>query len=191
MKSYEAIEFNIPSIKGISDKQIELHIGLYKGYVTNLNALYEALGKTDNPKTNIEARRRLNFELAGIKNHECYFGNIIGEPSNLPEGKLKNLITTQFGSFENYIAEIKHIANTTRGVGWVMSVYEKNSDCIHNIWITDHELGGVVLPPIFALDMWEHSYMVDYLPSEKASYIDAYVNAINWKEVSSNFDELS
>jgi superoxide dismutase len=42
-------------------------------------------------------------------------------------------------------------------------------------FVADHELGQLNgLTTILALDMWEHAYMVDYTPAEKAKYIDAF-----------------
>jgi superoxide dismutase len=28
--------------------------------------------------------------------------------------------------------------------------------------------------------MWEHSYMLDYVPSEKKKYVDAFFTNLNW-----------
>jgi Fe-Mn family superoxide dismutase len=38
---------------------------------------------------------------------------------------------------------------------------------------------GIVL----ALDMWEHSYMLDYAPSEKKHYVEAFFKNLNWEVV--------
>jgi superoxide dismutase len=36
---------------------------------------------------------------------------------------------------------------------------------------------------LLAADMWEHAYMVDYLPGEKAQHIDAFFKNLNWEKV--------
>jgi len=33
---------------------------------------------------------------------------------------------------------------------------------------------------ILALDMWEHSYMRDFLPTAKGQYIEAFFKNLNW-----------
>jgi superoxide dismutase len=35
--------------------------------------------------------------------------------------------------------------------------------------------------------MWEHAFMVDYMPSEKKSYIDAFLENVNWDVVEKRF----
>jgi len=54
-----------------------------------------------------------------------------------------------------------------------------------NQWAADHchTLAGG--QPILALDMYEHSYHIDY-GAKAANYVDTYMNAIRW----SNADRL-
>jgi Fe-Mn family superoxide dismutase len=33
------------------------------------------------------------------------------------------------------------------------------------------------------MDVWEHAYLLDYKPSERASYIEAFFANIDWKSV--------
>jgi Fe-Mn family superoxide dismutase len=37
--------------------------------------------------------------------------------------------------------------------------------------------------PILVMDVWEHAYLLDYKPSERASYIEAFFSNIDWKSV--------
>jgi Fe-Mn family superoxide dismutase len=47
--------------------------------------------------------------------------------------------------------------------------------------VGDHEVGQLAgLPVILTLDLWEHAYMVDYVPAEKKNYIDAFFANLNW-----------
>ena len=192
MEQYKVKSFSIPKIKDISEKAIEVHLGLYEGYVNNLNSHYEALKNCDGDPLVLSAlTRRIGFELAGIKNHELYFETLEGGANPLNENSdLSNTIKKEFGSQESFINCIKHKASIMRGIGWVIVVYDINNDQIHMLWVTDHELGNVNLPAIIALDMWEHSYMVDYMPADKGKYIDAYINAINWEKVSEIFSNF-
>jgi Fe-Mn family superoxide dismutase len=43
--------------------------------------------------------------------------------------------------------------------------------------------------PVPALDMYEHSYHIDY-GATAAAYVDAFMAAINWPAVSSAFGAL-
>ena len=43
--------------------------------------------------------------------------------------------------------------------------------------------------PILALDMYEHSYHMDY-GARAAAYVDAFMSAINWPNVARAYGEL-
>ena len=78
----------------------------------------------------------------------------------------------------------------TRGVGWAIVYYDPSVKTLHTVFVTDHELGQLAgLPIILALDIWEHAYMVDYVPAEKKNYMDAFFANLNWSVVEKRFDE--
>lgn len=196
MKEYKAKEFTIPTIEGISEKSIEVHLGLYRGYITNLNAHYKKIKEVcekdqDNTLTVSALTRRITFELAGVRNHEHYFGALEGGASTPNDSSaFSMLVKEQFRSFDSFINCIKHTAAVMRGVGWIMVAYDKTRDALHMYWIVDHELGNVNLPTILAIDMWEHAYMIDHLPADKGNYVTAYLQAVNWKTVEKQFDAV-
>ena len=79
-----------------------------------------------------------------------------------------------------------------RGIGWTILAYDPIGKTPHIYWVNDHELGQLAgLPVILALDMWEHAYMVDYVPAEKKNYIEAFLNNVNWKVSSNRFDAIN
>jgi hypothetical protein len=45
MYTYTAKQFTIPALAGISAKQIEVHLGLYQGYVKHVNLLREQIAE--------------------------------------------------------------------------------------------------------------------------------------------------
>jgi Fe-Mn family superoxide dismutase len=76
----------------------------------------------------------------------------------------------------------------TRGIGWTVLYHDPKGKTVHTAWVGDHELGQLAgLPVILAMDMWEHAFMVDYLPSEKKQYIEAFLKNTNWKVVESRY----
>ncbi len=186
-------KFNIPELKGISKKNIDEHLGLYSGYVKNtnnvLNKINELSADTEKNLYLIgELGRRFSFEYNGIKNHELYFSQLEGGSVALEkESELSKKISEQFGSFENWISKFKTLA-MTRGIGWAMLYHDKETDTLINSWVDEQHLGQLQgLSPIFALDMWEHSYVADYNPSGKKKYIEDYLENVNWKIVSERF----
>lgn len=195
---YEEKSFDLPSLSGISDEQIEMHLGLYSGYVKHVNHILEKVDElSKDPEKNkyeiSELRRRFGFEFNGMRNHEHYFGDISGGAKELPgDSQLATALEHQFGSFENWLKEFKHVAGSVRGSGWTFLMYDKSVGQLLNVWVTEHHLGQFTeLQPIVALDMWEHAYMVDYLPGDKGKYIDAYLESINWEHVADKFKALA
>ena len=53
-----------------------------------------------------------------------------------------------------------------------------------NHWVTLHEMGNIAgFEPVLVMDVWEHAYLLDYKPAERASYIEAFFANIAWKAV--------
>ena len=185
---YEAKQFNIPELVGISQETIDLHLGLYQGYVKHVNLINDKIKAFSNDMENnayaiAEMQRRLGFEFGGMRNHEYYFTQFEGGVESLKDGKLKEMIETQWGSVENWYKEFTNIA-MTRGVGWAMLYIDRNTDQLVHTWVDEQHLGQLAdLDIILALDMWEHSYMRDYLPSAKKDYVTAFFNNLNWDVV--------
>ena len=185
---YEAKTFAIPELTGISQETIDLHLGLYQGYVKHVNLINDKIKAFGaDPENNsyaiAEMQRRLGFEFGGMRNHEYYFTQFEGGPEALRDGKLKEMIEKQWGSFENWHKEFVNIA-MTRGVGWAMLYIDRSTDQLVHTWVDEQHLGQLAdLDIVLALDMWEHSFMRDYLPSAKKDYVTAFFNNLNWDVV--------
>jgi superoxide dismutase, Fe-Mn family len=185
---YPVKKFTIPELAGISQESIDLHLGLYAGYVKHVNVIEERIAAyTNDLGANnyaiAEMRRRFGFEFGGMKNHEAYFEQFEGGATPLPESDLKTMIETQFDSVENFITQFKSIA-MTRGVGWAMLYFDQEQKRLVTTWVDEQHLGQLPgLTIVLALDMWEHSYMRDYLPADKSKYVDAFFENLNWDVV--------
>jgi Fe-Mn family superoxide dismutase len=76
----------------------------------------------------------------------------------------------------------------TRGIGWAILYYDKDHGNLLNTWVGEQHEGHLPnLKPILALDMWEHSYMLDVPPSEKKKYVEAFLENVNFKIVEARF----
>ncbi len=180
---YEAKTFNIPSLDGISSQTIEEHLGLYNGYVKNLNHILDSLKQVVDPYAKREMQRRMGFEFGGMRNHEYYFAQFEEGSKSLPPGKLKELIEEQYDNVDSFVDSFKEIAST-RGVGWVIAYIDKSVNKLVMTWVDEQHLGQLVdVDMVLALDMWEHSYMLDYPPSKKKDYIEAFFRNLNWEVV--------
>src|SRR3989344_6728941 len=104
MKKFEEKKFQIPHLKGISEKSIEEHLKLYAGYVKNANLILEHIEELSQNSEKYayelgELQRRFAFEFGGMRNHEYYFSSFEGGPKDLEEeSELKKAITEEFGN---------------------------------------------------------------------------------------------
>jgi Fe-Mn family superoxide dismutase len=185
---YEAKQFNIPELNGISQETIDLHLGLYQGYVKHVNLINDKIrafgtDMENNAYAIAEMQRRLGFEFGGMRNHEYYFEQFEDGVESLKDGKLKEMIEKQWGTVENWYGGFVNIA-MTRGVGWAMLYIDRSTNQLVQTWVDEQHLGQLAdLDIVLALDMWEHSFMRDYLPSSKKDYVTAFFNNLNWEVV--------
>jgi len=187
---YEAKTFNLGSLDGLSEKQISEHLKLYQGYVKNINKL---MGRIEELKKDsetfayelAEVKRRLGFEFNGMRLHEYYFEQF--EAMEGTDSALRSKIEEQFGSYEAWKAEFEAVAKM-RGVGWALLMEDNRTGTLHNVWVSDHELGHLGGQNILiACDVWEHAFLLDYLPSERGTYIEAFFKNLNWQVVESRY----
>ncbi len=186
MHTYQAKKFNIPELKGISQKQLDVHLKLYEGYIKFTNHLREVLAdlRKDSEKNAYalgEVMRRFGFEFDGMRMHEYYFEQFEKGATPADEkGSLGAALSQKYGSWSEFINHFKNVG-MMRGIGWTILYFDPRGNTPHVAWINDHELGQLAgLPVILAMDMWEHAYMVDYLPAEKSKYVDAFLTNVNW-----------
>jgi Fe-Mn family superoxide dismutase len=123
-----------------------------------------------------------------MRYHEYYFHAFEGGAQALDsESALRAKIEKDFGNFDSWMTRFKAIA-MTRGIGWAILYYDSQTDTLLNAWVDEQHLGHLTgLTPIIALDMWEHSYLMDYIPSEKKNYIEAFFKNLNWNTIEKNF----
>ncbi len=186
--TYTEKKFALPELNGISAKTIEEHLKLYSGYVKNTNAILEIMGTINNDLAISEAQRRFGFEFDGMRNHEYYFEQFEGASKPLSaDSELGKAIATEWGSFDAWMARFKTLA-MTRGVGWAILYKDETNGRLLNTWVEEQHLGHLTgLKVILALDMWEHSYMLDYVPSEKKKYVEAFFANLNGEVVENRF----
>lgn len=187
---YKERDFSsLKNLTGISDKTIEIHLGLYSGYVKNTNALNEKVielteqGKTGQPEYT-EIKRRYGFEYNGMRLHEYYFGNLKPHGNELKEtSEIAKKITEVYSSLEVWKNDFCKVG-AMRGVGWAVLFQDPFTKTLSNHWITLHEEGNIAgFNPILVMDVWEHAWLLDYKPAERPKYIEAFFANVDWAEV--------
>lgn len=197
MEHFTAHNFTIPELKGISQKTVEEHIKLYNGYVKFANQILSqiddyAQDAEKNAYALGELQRRFSFEYNGMRNHEYYFYSLVGGAKNLPdESLLKLQIEKQWGSFDTWLTRFKSIA-LTRGIGWAMLYFDMETKQLVHAWVDEQHLGQLNgAQVVLALDMWEHSFLFDYIPADKKKYVEAFFENLNWEVIEENYKKVA
>ncbi len=191
--SYQAKQFNLSGLKGISDQTLEMHFKLYEGYVKETNNLTQKIsefladGKVDQDEMPAysELTRRLGFEYNGMVLHEYYFSNMKRDGSGDPDrnSPFYTAAEESFGSYEIWKTDFVGVGKM-RGVGWAICYQNPSNGRLSNHWITLHEVGNVSgFVPVLVMDVWEHAFLLDYKPAERPKYIEAFFSNIDWKAV--------
>lgn len=192
-KKYTPKSFaHLKGLKGISDAVLEVHFKLYEGYVNRTNKLTESLmalckegqAAGTNPAY-AEMTRRMGFEYNGMILHEYYFGNLKPGGATQAAGKLKGALEKSFGSYETWLTDFKAVA-TMPGIGWAILFQNPENGLMSNHWVTLHEDGNPAgFKPVLVMDAWEHAFVPDYKANERAKYVDAYFQNIDWEAAES------
>jgi Fe-Mn family superoxide dismutase len=169
-------------LDGLSLKMLENHFKLYEGYVKKTNEIQEKLESADKAEANGtyslfgELKRQETFAVNGMKLHEVYFGHLSGD--GVPKGELADMIAEDFGSVENWKADI--IAAGICARGWAILAFDLKDGRLHNYGADTHNMGAVWgAIPLVALDVYEHAYFIDYAIDRK-SYINAFFKNLDW-----------
>ena len=190
---YDVKSFDLHGLVGISDRTLEMHLKLYEGYVKATNQLTAQIGEMlkdgridqEEMPAYSELTRRLGFEYNGMVLHEYYFENLIKGGAGNPgqRSAFVKAAEDSFGSYDMWKLDFSSVGKM-RGVGWAICYADPHSGRLSNHWISLHENGNVAgFIPALVMDVWEHAYLLDYKPSERASYIEAFFSNIDWTSV--------
>ena len=192
-QNYQARDFNLSGLNGISDRTLETHFKLYQGYVKGTNDLNQRIADivgdgtvdSDQALAYSELKRRLGFEYNGMVLHEYYFGNMKKDGTGKPDrnSEFSRAVIESFGNYEIWKADFVNVGQM-RGVGWAICCQNPANGLLSNHWISLHEVGGVSgFVPVLVMDVWEHAFLLDYKPAERPKYIEAFFSNIDWSAV--------
>jgi Fe-Mn family superoxide dismutase len=177
----------------ISEQQLRLHHDKHhQGYVNGANADFQKLDKARQENAELDMKallKDLSFNVGGHMLHSTFWENMAPAGKGgggQPGGAVADMIDMGFGSFERFKKEFTTAASTTEGSGWAALAVHP---CIARPLIMQIEKHNVNIYPNFqilmVLDVWEHAYYVDY-KNERAKFIEAFWNIVNWDKVNKN-----
>ena len=173
-------------LKGLSEKLIVSHYeNNYGGAVKRLNAIaaqWQALDVASAPVFVINGLKREELIAANsMILHELYFDSLGG--NGQADGALRAALARDFGSVERWQAEFSAMGKAQGGgSGWVLLTYSQRDQKLINQWAADHSCNLARGTAILALDMYEHSYHMDY-GAKAGAYVDAFMQNINWDNI--------
>jgi Fe-Mn family superoxide dismutase len=188
------LPFDPANLHGLSEKLLRSHHqNNYSGAVKRLNAIRAQLRDTTFGTVP-------GFQLNGLKReeliatnsmllHELYFDCLGGNGQAIPPS-LERALQASFGSVERWRDEFMAMGKALGGgSGWVLLTFQPHEGTLVNQWAADHThaiAGGV---PVLALDMYEHSYHMDF-GAAAGRYVDAFFQNIHWEKVAQRLEAV-
>ena len=176
----------------ITEETFEYHHGKHHAaYVNNLaglvkdTALMEASIEEIVQKGYDENNAPLFNKAAQHGNHTFVWHCLSPDGGKAPYGKRGELITRDFGSFDQFKEQFSATAVKLFGCGWA--------------WLAQDEKGILeIVPmkdahtpitenkkPILTLDVWEHAYYIDYR-NARPKFVEGFWEIVNWDFANKN-----
>jgi Fe-Mn family superoxide dismutase len=194
--SVRPLLFKPHRLNGLSDRLLLSHYeNNYGGALRRLNLIQTKLKALDWPSVPV-------FEINGMKReeliaagsvilHEVYFDALGGDGRDPSPGLgVAEALERDFGSLRAWHAEFTAMAKAQAGgSGWVLLTWSPRFGRLVNQWAADHAHGLVGGVPIVALDMYEHSYHMDF-GARAAAYVDAVMANLHWERIAARYRQV-
>lgn len=186
------LPFDPARLDGLSERLIRSHWeNNYGGSVKTLAAVKQRLAQAQSdkdlpPYIYNDLKREHLLRTGSVVFHELYFGNLGG--GGQAGAAERKAIAASFGSFDAWEAEFRRIgAGLGGGSGWVVLGFNTHLQQFENYWLADHAHGPAATRPILVMDMYEHSYQMDF-GAAAAKYIDAFFRNLQWEAVAERIE---
>lgn len=190
--AYDALE---PVIDAMT---MEIHHSRHhKAYVDNLNKALEgneaANGSIEDLMANISKHPAAVRNNGGGHYNHSLFWSILTNPTNsgAPSAALAEAINKVYGSLDALKEKMNTAGATRFGSGWAwLCVDAQKNLCVCSTPNQDNPLMDIAEcpgTPIMGIDVWEHAYYLKY-QNKRPDYLSAIWSAINWAEVSKNYE---
>ncbi|MFY9342082.1 MAG: Fe-Mn family superoxide dismutase [Planctomycetota bacterium] len=179
------LPFDPTKLAGLSEKLlVSHHANNYGGAVRNLNKVEAELANIgkDTPPFVIAGlkERELTFRNSAAL-HELYFGNLGGDGKL--GGGIADAVATTWGTAGRFEELFRATAmSLAGGSGWVVLGHDLHRDRIAIGCSGGHAQNLAATLPLLVLDMYEHSFHLDY-GAAAAKYVDAFFANVHWQEV--------
>lgn len=193
MLKMKELQYPINALEPYYSKEtLEIHYNiLYKGYVENTNKTEEKLSNARRLQDfkNIKCLEKdLSFLGSGVILHELFFENMGPAIPTSPNKSLMEQIIKDFGTYEIFKEQFTESSKVVEASGWNLLVWVHRFNRLEILQCEKHQnltLWGCI--PLLVLDMWEHSYFLQYR-TNRSEYINAFWNIVNWNVVNKRWE---
>ena len=168
----------------------------HAAYVNGANAILQRLDKAKADGADFDTKatyKEMSFHIGGHLLHYIFWENLAPAGKGgggVPTGALAQLLDREYGSFERFKKIFSQAAASVEGSGWATLTFCKLTNRPLIMQVEKH---NVNIYPMFrilmALDVWEHAYYLDY-KNDRAKFVEAYWNIVNWGAVSKALEEV-
>ena len=105
-----------------------------------------------------------------------------------PNKSLTEQIIKDFGTYEIFKEQFTESSKVVEASGWNLLVWVPRFNKLEILQCEKHQnltLWGCI--PLLVLDMWEHSYFLQYR-TNRSEYINAFWNIVNWNVVNKRWE---
>jgi superoxide dismutase, Fe-Mn family len=177
----------------LKEEQMNFHFNKHHaGYFKKLNSL--VAGKPE-AKMSLEelvtkAEGGIFNNAAQAWNHTFFWNSLSPKGGGVPQGPILEAMNRDFGGLEPFKKSFSEAAVTLFGSGWAWLAADKDRKLkILALSNADNPLRQG-LTPILTLDVWEHSYYIDYR-NDRAKYTELFWSKVNWDFAGKNFAALA
>lgn len=177
------------------------HTQHHRRYVDQLNAALRAIHMPSGAEPSVEdllwnigkvadeSRNPVRNFGGGHANHSFFWSILSDDGGGKPAGSLAEAIKEEFGSFAAFRDKFSAVATAHVGSGWAWLVLVRNRLLTYSLPNEDSPLTAEETP-LIGLDLWEHAYYLRH-QADRAGYVEAFWNVVNWKEVGRRFEEAT
>jgi Fe-Mn family superoxide dismutase len=179
------LPFDPAALRGLSERLLRSHHeNNYQGALKNLVKTRELLAAVTKDTPGMQVAGLMERELCfrnSVALHELYFGNLGG--SGVVGGAISSRLAGQYGSLARWEECFRAAGlSLAGGSGWAVLDLDLRTGELRTYWSGHHTQSLASGLPLLVLDMYEHSYAIDY-GAAAAKYFDAFVANVHWDEV--------
>lgn len=175
------------------------HLGHLKTYVDNLNKILANYPKLHNwslekllynissiPK---EIQSAVKNNAGGVYNHNLYFDSLSPKKEIKLSANFENTVKKQFGSFDNFLAELKEKSLSVFGSGYSYVVLDIEGNIVIITTKNQDTPLDLNLYPLLPIDVWEHAYYLKH-KNKRVEYIEDILEVINWNIIEKRYNDF-